>query len=70
MTAEVFPISPGPNGARLEYECGRASLVYTERSPDPWYSDTETDIPLNTDQISEMIAWLQGVQADLVQPWG
>lgn len=67
MTAQVFPISPN---SRLEYEYGMASLVYTERSQDYWHTDTETDIDLSAEQIGEMIAWLQGVQADLVQRQG
>jgi hypothetical protein len=70
MTAQAFQISAN---ARLEYEYGVASLVYTERSQDYWHSDTETDIDLNAEQISEMIAWLQGVQAaranQMGAPW-
>ncbi|GAB1345008.1 hypothetical protein MASR1M101_41350 [Gemmatimonas sp.] len=31
------------------------SLEYTERSPDPWYSDTETSEPICQDDAAQII---------------
>ncbi len=34
------------------------SLCYTEHSPDPWYSDTITDIELDNDTACDIIRFL------------
>ena len=34
------------------------ALCYTEHSPDSWYSDTETEIDIDKDKATEIVAWL------------
>ena len=43
----------------LEYTThSGVALCYTERSPDHWYGDTETEIDINPKQAAEIVAWL------------
>ena len=43
-----------------EYQSFRdtLSLCYTEHSPDPWYSDNETEVDLTVEQAEEIIKFL------------
>jgi len=48
------------SGCRLEYyDSFGVSLVYTEHQADSWYSNTETDVPIDEKKASEIIAWLR-----------
>jgi hypothetical protein len=60
MKTEKLEIS---EGCYLEhtpytYAYSTTSLCYTERSPDPWYSDTETDIELDKTTACAIIRFL------------
>ena len=34
-------------------------FTYLERSPDPWYSDSETDVDINREQAMQIISFLR-----------
>ena len=34
-------------------------LEYVERSPDPWYSDSETSVEIEEEQAREIVAFLR-----------
>lgn len=60
MKTEKLQISVG---CYLEYTAytyaySTTSLCYTERSPDPWYSDTHTDIDLDKRAACDIIRFL------------
>lgn len=61
-------------GCRIEvnlWDWGpEASVIYTERSPDAWYSDTETDCPIEPEQAQAIIDALQAYLAAKNQPKG
>ena len=57
------------SGCRIEvnlWEWGPdASVIYTERSPDSWYSDSETDCSINPEEAQAIIDALQAYLAFL-----
>jgi hypothetical protein len=43
-------------------------VIYAERSPDAWYSDTETDCSINANEAQEIITILQAYLDAINQP--
>lgn len=41
------------------YDFGDVSLNYIEHSPDPWYSDTETDVSISREEAQKIIEFLK-----------
>jgi hypothetical protein len=43
------------NSCKLKSEFGMLTLEYTEHSPDPWYSSTETCVEIEKEKAIELI---------------
>jgi hypothetical protein len=51
------------DGCRFEHwhfseDTNYVELCYTERSPDPWYSDSETELELSRDEALGLVRFL------------
>ena len=60
MKTEKLYITPDCYLEYMHYvgDYSTTSLCYTERSPDPWYSDTHTDIELDKNSACTIIRFL------------
>lgn len=60
MTERRLEVYPGCSFVAIEWISHTdVSLEYVERSPDPWYGDTETSIDIDREMARSIIEFLR-----------